>query len=159
MTSPLACLKYDVSMAWGSGSIVGRVRLQGQGSAIQATVSLNERWLQRVTETDGSFTIDDLPAGAYTITIAKPGYLPAERTSVTVAAGSPTVLSEVTLLGGDASGNGKVDISDLTIVARNFNSLLPAESGADINGDGKVDLFDLALVGANFGKVQSPWLD
>ena len=159
VTSPIACFGSAISMASGSGSLAGQVHLQGQSGTIQATVLLNEGWYQKPTEVDGSFTIGDLPARVYTVTISKSGYLPAERTGVTIAVGSPTTLPEVTLLGGDASDDGKVGVSDLVIVASNFNLSPPTDGRADINRDDRVDLFDLILVGANFGRTQSLWPD
>lgn len=52
-------------------------------------------------------------------------------------------------LPGDATGDGKVDASDLTLVTRAFNT---QDAAPDINADGIVDIFDLVKVGRNFGK-------
>ncbi|MFW6112434.1 MAG: InlB B-repeat-containing protein [Chloroflexota bacterium] len=50
---------------------------------------------------------------------------------------------------GDVNSDGKVDASDLTAVADNFNQT--GDNDADLNGDGIVDIFDLVEVGRNFG--------
>ena len=55
---------------------------------------------------------------------------------------------------GDANGDHKVDINDLTIVLTNYN-----QSGAwatgDFNGDAKVDINDLTIVLTNYNQTYS----
>ena len=52
---------------------------------------------------------------------------------------------------GDANGDGKVDINDLTIVLADFGRTGMTWSNGDFNGDGAVDINDLTIVLANFG--------
>jgi probable HAF family extracellular repeat protein len=52
---------------------------------------------------------------------------------------------------GDANGDGRVDINDLTIVLANFGQTGMAWSQGDFIGDGTVDVNDLTVVLANFG--------
>ena len=60
----------------------------------------------------------------------------------------------VALLPGDANGDGKVDINDLTIVLANFGkSTGMSWSSGDFNNDGKVDVNDLTIVLANYGQT------
>ena len=56
---------------------------------------------------------------------------------------------------GDANGDGRVDINDLTIVLTNFGKTGRVWSQGSMDGDpaGTVDINDLALVLANFGKI------
>lgn len=49
----------------------------------------------------------------------------------------------------DLTGDGIVDIMDLTFIASRYGS---TDSAADLNADGIVDIFDLALVAASFGR-------
>ena len=71
-------------------------------------------------------------------------------------------LKKVVLLGGDASNNDKVDLTDATCIAAGYNGI-PGACGADINsstdvnGDGVVNLLDLVMVGSSFNKTSSPW--
>ena len=55
------------------------------------------------------------------------------------------------LLPGDANGDGRVDINDLTIVLANFGQTGMTWSQGDFIGDGTVDINDLTIVLANFG--------
>ena len=57
-----------------------------------------------------------------------------------------------TLLPGDAIGDGKVDINDLTIVLAHFGQTGASWATGDFAGDGKVDINDLTIVLSNFGK-------
>lgn len=52
---------------------------------------------------------------------------------------------------GDVNNDGKVDIFDLILVAKDFGK---KEMGftADLNSDGRVDILDLVVVAKNFGK-------
>jgi hypothetical protein len=50
------------------------------------------------------------------------------------------------------TGDGKVDIFDLVLVAQNFGKTSGFDSRADANDDGKVDIFDLVIVAQNFGR-------
>jgi hypothetical protein len=56
---------------------------------------------------------------------------------------------------GDANGDGKVDINDLTIVLANFGRTGMIWSQGEFTGDGTVDVNDLTIVLANFGKTYS----
>jgi probable HAF family extracellular repeat protein len=57
----------------------------------------------------------------------------------------------VTLIPGDANGDGKVDLTDFGILKSNFGTGTTPEQG-DFTGDGKVDLTDFGILKANFGK-------
>ena len=58
-------------------------------------------------------------------------------------------------LSGDANGDGRVDINDLTIVLANYGMsgtiLDVTRADGDLNGDGKVDINDLTIVLADYG--------
>jgi hypothetical protein len=57
-----------------------------------------------------------------------------------------------TLTPGDANGDGKVDVSDLGILAANYGMTSGATlDKGDFNGDGKVDVSDLGILAANYG--------
>jgi uncharacterized protein (DUF2141 family) len=54
---------------------------------------------------------------------------------------------------GDLNGDGKVDMRDIAIVAKAFNTIpgdLYWNPIADITGDGKVDMKDIAIVAKAF---------
>ncbi len=71
--------------------IFGVVKDQQSGEAIaQATVSLIEHSFVVLTDEDGSYTLEDLPAGTYTISCYAAGYKVPEV--VTVEAGSDALL-------------------------------------------------------------------
>jgi formylglycine-generating enzyme required for sulfatase activity len=57
---------------------------------------------------------------------------------------------------GDANGDGKVDINDLTIVLTDYDKTAMAWSQGDFTGDGTVDVNDLSIVLANFGTTYGP---
>jgi len=56
----------------------------------------------------------------------------------------------------DVNGDGKVDITDIFLVAKAYGSL-PGFPGwdprCDVNGDGKVDIVDIFLVAKHYGEV------
>jgi hypothetical protein len=74
------------------------------------------------------------------------------------------VVCPVKALVGDLNGDGKVDIKDISIVARAFGSYGPDywypgsppsarwNPVADVNSDGKIDMKDISIVASNFGK-------
>jgi len=58
----------------------------------------------------------------------------------------------------DVNGDGKVDISDLSIVGNSFGSSIGSPSyvpAADLNADGQINIVDLVLVAGKFGTVFS----
>jgi hypothetical protein len=56
-----------------------------------------------------------------------------------------------TLLPGDANGDGRVDINDLTIVLANYNKAGLGWANGEFTGDGTVDINDLTIVLAHYG--------
>jgi hypothetical protein len=54
---------------------------------------------------------------------------------------------------GDANGDGRVDVNDLTIVLSNFGRTGMTWSQGEFTGDGTVDVNDLTILLANFGKT------
>ena len=56
---------------------------------------------------------------------------------------------------GDADGDGKVDFTDLVLVARHYGQSNVTWSQGDFNGDGSVGFDDLLIVARNYGKSVS----
>jgi uncharacterized protein (DUF2141 family) len=54
---------------------------------------------------------------------------------------------------GDANGDGRVDINDLTIVLTNYGRTGMTWTQGEFTGDGKVDINDLTIVLTNYGQT------
>ncbi len=69
---------------------------------------------------------------------------------------NPSSLTEGAILTpalpGDANGDGKVDINDLTIVLANYGKTATTWSQGEFTGDGTVDINDLTIVLAHYGQ-------
>jgi hypothetical protein len=99
-----------------------------------------------VAHTPGVYAAD---SGVFDQEVEGPPGVPMDLTNVPA-----TILTQnpVTLIPGDANGDGKVDINDLTIVLAHYNQTLAPGSWAqgDFTGDGKIDINDLTIVLANY---------
>ena len=139
-------------------SVTGMVNLERAGLHDGVVVEMSGLASPAVTKSDGSYTIEAVPPGTYTIRAFAPGYLTAERQGVQILPGHTIQLPPLTLAGGDANGDNRINIMDLTIVASNFGQCPPSDLWADITKDGCVNLSDLVLVGQNFGRLgPTPW--
>ena len=75
-----------------AGSVQGTVVDDGGGAALAgAVVTIEELGLSATTGPDGTFVIDELPAGDYTLTVTRQGFAPL-TSRITVAAGPPVRL-------------------------------------------------------------------
>jgi len=92
------------------------------------------------------FYLTSLTDGVYTITF---------NSTDNVGNVENTRCLNVTLVGPDINGDGKVDMTDIAIAGRAFGTV-PGDARwnplADVNLDGKVDLRDIALTAKMFGK-------
>jgi len=72
-----------------------------------------------------------------------------------------TTLNTLVLLGGDATDNDLIDISDATCIGGSYQSTSTCSGGpgadADVNADGVIDILDLTLMGGNYGLDNSSW--
>ena len=104
------------------------------------------------------------PAGTYPITIDTTGDAGLSPTTFVNTSANPigfTVQNGGITIGGapylvaDANGDGRVDVSDLGILATNFNKSPPSppgKAGGDFNGDGTVNVADLGILATNFNQ-------
>jgi len=132
----------------GGQPISGRVTLQGRATHAGSLVAAGAASVS--TQADGSFSLSLAP-GSYTVTASRPKYL-SRQTSVSLGAGGAS-LPPTMLVGGDASGDNRVSLSDLVIVGANYGTQPPNDARADLNEDGAVNLFDLVLVGGSYDRA------
>jgi hypothetical protein len=103
------------------GVLRGTLRLQGRSSSLGARAQVGgHNWF---VDPDGGYRITAL-SGVYDVLLDSPGYVPVRILNAPVGSGEVLTLPEVTLLFGDANGDGKVDILDLSIAAGNFGKIL-----------------------------------
>jgi hypothetical protein len=72
-------------------------------------------------ERDGRFNLL-LPEGTYDISIWSPGYIAVNLPNVEIKSGQVLTVPELTLPFGDANGDGRIDILDLSIAAGNLGA-------------------------------------
>ncbi len=139
----------------------GRVLLQGQTVLSGTTVSLIEQpcadlavltetvVLSTTTLTDerGYFEVNaavEAETGARCLQIQRDGFLRGEYASPQVGH-----LGSLTLLNGDVTGDNQIDIFDVSMVARHYES---DTFRYDLNQDNVVDIFDISLVAGNYNQ-------
>jgi len=133
-----------------TGRVQGIVQLDGRSDHSGAVVSVAGRYA--VTDSDGQYAIENVPAGVWSAVASHEGYLSALRPSVVILSGQDLLLPDLTLRSGDANGDCIVNLFDLVKVTAAYNPAGPAsDPRADLNADGVVDLFDLVLVTTNYG--------
>lgn len=82
------------AIAQEKGSVTGRVTDKRTGHAIPfANVSVVGAQRGGLTDSEGQFTIANVPVGTYEVKVQYLGYRPESRTGVIVAAGKPTALT------------------------------------------------------------------
>lgn len=103
------------------GEVRGAVRLQSRDSSLGGYVQIGREVY--FLEAGGAFRAA-APSGFQDIYIRAPGYVPAHIPRVNINPGELLTIPELTLPFGDANGDGRVDILDLSIAAGNFGSTL-----------------------------------
>ncbi|MBW8014967.1 MAG: hypothetical protein FVQ82_02195 [Planctomycetes bacterium] len=111
-------------------------------------------------QADGTFTINNVEPGNYTLTASHRMYLPVAA-SVTVSEGVVSVVSHITLdfagirQGADVNGDGKVDVVDAASIAAQW---LSAGPDSDFDDDGIVGLADFNVL-SQMWMLQAVWRD
>lgn len=132
--------------------IVGTVKLQGRYDHSWSMVSAllgDPGCCQTFTDAEGFFKTVPTKAGTYKVTVWKQGYLRAHRIDVLYNPGQLTDVGTVTLLAGDVVPDQVIDICDVSYIASRFGG---KDVFADITGDGQVNILDLTVTAANFGQ-------
>lgn len=136
-----------------AAAVSGTVLLQGRTDHSGVQILLSEGPCAAALATasttttgpGGYFEIAALPAGQNQpyLQVVQSGYLTGQHN---MPAGN---LGVITLPGGDVTGDGLIDIFDLSFIALRYNGHDPS---ADITADGLVDVFDLVIAAGNYGR-------
>jgi hypothetical protein len=127
--------------------ITGQVELQGSSDHSGATVTNGHTQIQ--TGADGRFQIEVPPDQPYSLLISAPGYLSAQTEGAASAGSTAIEVGPLKLLGGDVTGDDRVNIFDLSYMGSRYGGNDPT---ADINRDGGVNIFDLTVTASNYGR-------
>ncbi len=129
--------------------------------------------VQVTTNSDGTFTLADIPTGRWEITAKVDSFLRGEYVNpetgsrvIEVVAGNVirgvkiyNAEGEDYLLGGDINGDNRVNINDFSDLSGVFglsSSDNDYNEKADLNLDGFINAADLAILAKNFGKLGIP---
>jgi hypothetical protein len=134
-------------------TVAGVIRLQGRTDNGGTRLFLSEQpcglpVLQTgtvaTTDGHGSFNFETATgSGSDYLCAVQPGYLIGQQ-DLTVAN-----WGELTLLGGDLTGDNQIDLVDAVMFASRYGTTDPT---ADLNADGRVDIVDLVMIAGNYGR-------
>ena len=163
-----------------NAAISGRIALEGvpdltQTNTTAAPISIHLAFRTHGTTTElfgadvaltptgagkafGTFSVPTL-SGTYDVAVKASKSLRVVVPNVTV--GSATVLPDVTLPGGDATGDNRVDIGDFGLLVNAFNSdfSIPGsgyDPAADFNYDGVIDIGDFGVLVNEYNRAGTP---
>ena len=101
------------------GQLRGLTRLEGRPNSWGVMVQVGD--VAHRVERDGRFNLL-LPEGTYDISIWSPGYIAVNLPNVAIQSGQVLTVPELTLPFGDANGDGRIDILDLSMAAGNLGA-------------------------------------
>ncbi len=129
------------------------------------TVKLNGTAISATTDTKGYFELKNIApnASGYTLTIKKSGMLSRTISDIIVENSNielSTQESPILIWGGDSNQDGTINMSDIIVVAKAFNSTSEAANynkDADINLDGTVNMSDVVIAAMRFNKTTADY--
>ncbi|MCC7206943.1 MAG: carboxypeptidase regulatory-like domain-containing protein [Anaerolineae bacterium] len=156
--APFTALPIQITAQ--AGGLAGVV-LRAQGDSAQIEVSVSDEQGHPVASThaavDGTFALDNLPAGRYRVRAWGPVGLPAEG-DVTVNPGEQALLPAILMPWGDANGDGEIDELDVVTIAAWYGaSVPPAPAELDADGDGQIGLAELIALATDFRATTVRW--
>lgn len=101
------------------GEVRGVVHLKGSQYSSGAYVAVGPD--RHFADVDGRFQFL-IPNGTYDFMIQAPGYVPVRIPVASIKSGEVITMPELTLPFGDANGDGRIDILDLSMAAENFGA-------------------------------------
>ncbi len=154
-------------MPAGPGRIVGRVQFQGRGTPPGASWAgplvvaahlpgdpIPAYAFTVATDEQGNFQVPTgLLPGTYDVAVRDLHSLRNMRPGVAISQDTPP-LDWGTLLAGDANGDNRVSLQDLSILANTYGQEEGSpgyDARADFNNDRRVSLADLSLLATNYG--------
>ncbi|MDF9406768.1 chitobiase/beta-hexosaminidase C-terminal domain-containing protein [Pelotomaculum isophthalicicum JI] len=149
-----------VTVSAGGGTVKGSVVPQGLSAGKFAGINVillngSQQVSSVSTLADGSYQMDNVPEGNYTVMIESPKYLSSKISSVAVSVGSTVNLSPVTLLVGDANSDDMIGGLDFSALLSAWNKS-EGQSGYnplnDFNGDKTIGGLDFSLLLQNWNK-------
>lgn len=120
--------------------------------------------LNSTTDSKGYFEIENIPKAlnTYSIKISKAGYV--SRTISNVNNSDNTVISSqaepLPLFAGDLNGDDSVNMSDILLLAKAFNTTKDSSDYnqiSDFNGDGSINMNDVMIVARYFNKTSADY--
>ena len=143
-------------------TVTGTVQMQGRTERSGVLIELVHNTLEYLYDTlstnfiTDNYTLSNVAAGEYTLTITHDRYLDFVYTTYNTA---DINLSRLELRGGDVQKDNEIDIFDASLVGTNYGA--SGNNAADANFDGTVNIQDLAMIGGNFdmtpGDAYSGW--
>jgi len=128
--------------------LTGTILLEGRSS--YGGVTVTDGTSSTVTTSTGEFSLS-VPPGSVELIASAPRFLSASI-QVNAQSGGTQSIPVATLLVGDLNQDQQVDLLDMLAVARVLGGI-----GSDLTGDGRFDVRDLVIIARNFGKTESPW--
>ena len=110
---------FDLQNPFELGHIRGVIRLEERASSMGAHVIVGGRTF--FAKKDGAFDAT-VPMGNYDLEMRAPGYVSVRITGIRLGIGGEVTIPDLTLPFGDANGDGRIDIFDLSIAAGNFGA-------------------------------------
>jgi hypothetical protein len=148
-------------------TVTGTIQLQGRATlgGVQTTFEFrrsgsDEIFTRKATLNNaGNFTMTNVLAGDYTVNVKPAGGLSALVEGVFGGQGDTISLGTISFRNGDATGDNKIDISDLLLLIAHYNAVSPNANylaSVDFNNDGKNDITDLLLLIGNYNQSGAP---
>jgi hypothetical protein len=137
-------------------TLTGQIRLQGRANHRGVALFFSQ---QSCGQGGTAITTTDAQ-GYYQLELAggdPPGYLCAVQPGYLVGQRRWPLPegSVITLPGGDVTGDNRIDIADVALLASRYGT---ADVLADFNADGRVDIVDLVIIAGNYAR-QGPVME
>jgi len=127
-------------------------------SGTEISISQQDKQVKNgFTEKNGSYHLDGLNAGTYSLDFIRPGWTRVEKDDLVLTANSTLDLPAITLYVGDMNQDTQINILDLLWMVPGIG-LSPEKPGwpehqlADVNKDYSINILDLLRVAKNIGK-------
>ncbi|MBD3182410.1 PEGA domain-containing protein, partial [Candidatus Poribacteria bacterium] len=131
---------FSLSLAQGA-NISGKVQIEGRTDLSGVLITVQGVSLSGITKEDGTYYIQDVPSGSFTLVAQKPGCI-VEVQDITV--GIDNTQADFNLIPGDLKIDNQINLLDRLMLSRAWG----AQSG-DANWDDMLDIYEDDVIDNN----------